>query len=63
MDRIDIYRTARLLIERHGSKATIEAAMRSDEMMDLGDLHGVAVWNRVMRAIDELRAADGGTVN
>ena len=51
---IDIYRTANLLIEQHGEDAPIHAAMRADELLEAGDLDGLAVWKRVLTAIDEL---------
>ena len=53
---IDIYRTAKLLIDRHGDDAVIEAAMRADKMLEQSDLDGLATWNRILRAIEELRA-------
>ena len=34
---IDIYRSAALLIAKHGKDAVIEAAMRADAMFDIGD--------------------------
>ena len=37
MDQIDIYRSAALLIEKHGEGAVIEAAIRADAMLDMGD--------------------------
>ena len=52
----DIFRSAKLLIDRHGNDAPIHAAMRADKMLDAGDLDGLATWNRIIRAIDELRA-------
>ena len=30
--------------------------MRADKMPEAGDLDGLATWNRILRAIDELRA-------
>jgi len=52
---IDIYRTANELIKQHGDDAPIQAAMRADELMEAGDLDGLATWNRILRAIEELR--------
>ena len=52
----DIYRSAKLLIDRHGDDAVIHAAMRADEMLEASDLDGLATWNRIIRAIDELRS-------
>ncbi len=53
---LEIYRSAKLLIDRHGDDAVIEAAMRADKMLEQGDLDGLATWNRILRAIEELRA-------
>ncbi len=52
---LDIYRTANLLVRRHGEDAPIHAAMRADAMLEAGDLDGYAVWKRVLRAVEELR--------
>ena len=40
MDRIDIYRSAVLLIKRYGEDAAFEAAARADGLLDEGDLDG-----------------------
>ncbi len=53
---IEIYRSAKLLIDRHGDDAVIEAAMMADKMQETGDLDGLATGNRILRAIEELRA-------
>ena len=37
---LDIYRSAKLLIDRHGADAVIEAAMMADKMLEAGDLDG-----------------------
>jgi len=50
----DIYRSAKLLIARHGDDAPIHAAMRADKMLEAGDLDGLATWKRILSAIDEL---------
>ncbi len=51
---LDIYRSANELVRQHGQDAPIEAAMRADAMLDMGDLGGCAVWKRILRAIDEM---------
>ncbi len=51
---IDIYRSAHLLIKRHGDAAPIEAAMRADELAADGDMESRAVWLRIVKAIEEL---------
>ncbi len=57
---LDIYRSANLLVKRHGKDAPIEAAMRADAMLEAGDLDGYAVWKRILRAVEELQRAEPG---
>ncbi len=51
---LDIYRSANVLVKRHGEDAPIEAAMITDAMLNMGDLEGYAVWKRVLKAAEEL---------
>jgi len=51
---INIWRSAKLLVERYGDEAPIHAAMRVDELLDEGDVDGRTVWLRVVRAFEEL---------
>ena len=51
---LDICRAAYLLIKQHGKNAPIYAAMRADELLEVGDLVGQAVWKRILAAVDEL---------
>ena len=51
---LDIYRSAQVLVKRHGEDAPIHAAMRADAMLDGDDLGGLARWKRVLRAVEEL---------
>ncbi len=53
-DEIDIYRSAKLLIDQHGEDAPIFAAQQADRCLEAGDLDGKAVWMRVIGAIKEL---------
>ncbi len=55
---LDIYRSAKLLIDRHGEDATLEAAMRADKLQAAGDMDGKRVWLRIMRAIEELQRTE-----
>ncbi len=55
---LDIYRSAHVLVKRHGQAAPIEAAMRADAMLEKGDLDGYAVWRRVLRAVEELQGVE-----
>ncbi len=52
---LDIYRSANLLVKQHGDDAPIEAAMRADAMLEAGDLDGLAVWRRILKAVVELQ--------
>ncbi len=54
---IDIWRSARVLIDQHCEDAPIHAAMRADAMLEAGDLGGCAKWKRILRAIEELQRA------
>ncbi len=55
-DNIDIYRAANLYIDQHGDQASLQAAMRSDELLDTGDLDGAATWRKIIKAIEVLQA-------
>ena len=57
-DDKDIYRSAKLMIDRHGDDAPIHAAMRADEMLEAGDLDGQVVWKRILVAIEELQSKE-----
>ncbi len=51
---LDIYRSAKLLIDRHGEDAAIFAAKQADKLAEAGDREGQAVWLWVLSAIEEL---------
>lgn len=52
---LDIYRSAKAMIEQHGHAAALEAAMRADKLLAEGDLDGQRLWLRILKAIDELQ--------
>ncbi len=52
---IDIYRTAKLLIDKHGHEADVIAIKRATKMLDAGDVDGYAVWKRILRAIEDMK--------
>ncbi len=52
---LDIYRSAQVLVKRHGADAPIHAAMRADAMLEKGDLDGAAVWKRIVKAVEALQ--------
>ncbi len=51
---LDIYRTAKLLVEKHGDMAPNHAAMQADAMLEKGDMGGKAAWLRILRAVRDL---------
>lgn len=55
MENIDVFKNARNLIREFGDAASVEAAMRSDGMLDCGDQYGAGQWNKVMQAIEALQ--------
>ena len=66
MDERDVWRAAKVLIDKHGADAATHAAMKADDFLECGDVDGAAVWRRIVRAIGELSSsqpADGQTVN
>ena len=61
---LDIYRSAKLLLDRHGQDATHEAALKADELLDAGDLDGQVAWLRIRKAVLELlKPGDGEVVH
>lgn len=61
---LDIWRAAKLLIDRHGEKATTEAMKRADALAAQGDTEGKVVWLRILEAIEELQnTAPSGAVH
>ncbi len=56
---LDIYRSAQLLIDNHGTEAPIHAAMNADAMLAKGDMDGRAMWpalRRLLLLVTEVRA-------
>ncbi len=51
---LDIYRSANVLVKQHGQDAPIEAAMRADAMLEVGDLGVYVAWKRIIKAVEEL---------
>jgi len=53
-EEIDIWRTAHLLVKRHGDDAAVVAAQRADERSVEGDLDGQHIWKRILAVVVEL---------
>ncbi len=58
ISKIDIYRSANVLVKRYGEDATLEAAQRADTMLERGEMDGFAVWKSIVRAVEEIRRTD-----
>jgi hypothetical protein len=51
---LDIYRAAKLLLDRYGEVAAVRAERRVSELWDAGDAEGTAVWRQILHAVGEL---------
>ena len=56
IDIYHIYLGANVIIKRYGEDARVHAAMRSDAMLEAGDLDAHAVWKRILQAVENLQA-------
>jgi 3-hydroxyacyl-CoA dehydrogenase len=54
----DIWRAAQVMVKRYGRDAEFKAAERCDAMIEAGEPEGLAVWKRILRAVDELLAQE-----
>jgi hypothetical protein len=54
MKPIDIWRSAKVMVDRRGDKAVIECAIMIDAMAERGDTNGEAVWKLIRRAVKSL---------
>jgi hypothetical protein len=45
---INIWRVANLMLKRYGDLAEVESARRADELWEVRDAAGVAIWHQVM---------------
>ncbi len=59
---LDVYRCAKLLVDRYGDDAPIEATKRADEMLYKGNMDAKLVWLGIMAACKILlrKAPDEG---
>jgi hypothetical protein len=51
---LDIYRSAKVLIDQHGEDAPIWAAQKADAMLESGNLDGKRLWLKILEAVEEL---------
>ena len=55
---LDIYRSARLVVKRHGEGAVTYATERAAALARAGDVEGAAVWRRISAAVEELERTE-----
>jgi len=61
---LDIWRSAKVLIEKHGEEAWTEAAVRYFDLKSKNDMEGMFVWRRIAQAIAEFtNTTPGKTLN
>ncbi len=53
---IDLWRAARLLVDRYGDRAVAEAITLADRMREIGDEEGTIVWRRIRQYVGDLQA-------
>jgi hypothetical protein len=53
---LNIWRSAKLLVDQHGADAPITAAQRADALLATGAIEGRAAWLRILKAVEELFA-------
>jgi hypothetical protein len=51
----DVWTAAQLLITHYGPHAAARAAERANELHQAGDVIGIAIWQRILRAIEDLQ--------
>lgn len=57
MNEADILQTAKVMLEQYGTDAEAQAAKRADRALVQGSIEGEQIWQRVVAAILEMRAA------
>lgn len=54
IDDRDVYRAAKLLVDRHGEDARSYASERAGSLKEGGSAEGHAVWKRIEAAVEAL---------
>ena len=52
---LDFYRSAQVLIDKHGEDAALKVSVIADAMRERGNMEGCAVWLRVLHAVEEIQ--------
>jgi hypothetical protein len=60
-EEADTWRLAQLLVDRLGAEARAHAANRANELLDIGDRAGHALWMEIIRALDRLLSTAKGS--
>jgi len=55
----DIYRSAKLFMDKHGDDAISESLKKSAKLLAKGDVQGGEVWNRIANAIGWMQNSEG----
>ena len=66
VSELDIWRSAQLLLKRHGPDAWFVASQRADALLEKGNTDGFHAWVRIGRAIKKLEQetpTSGANVN
>jgi hypothetical protein len=61
MDEIDIYRSAKLLIDQYGADAAVQAGKKAAAMKMRGDMQRWVIWKRIGQAIADIQVVKGRT--
>jgi hypothetical protein len=56
-----VWRAGNQMIKRYGAKAAMEAAMRSNAALEIGDSFNYELWQRVCMAVQELERQNPGS--
>ena len=61
---LDIWHSAKLLVDQHGTDAPIRAAQQADALLAAGYIEGRGLWLRILAAVKELTTTEPpGTVH
>ena len=55
---LDVYRSAKVLIDQHGEDVPIWAAQKADAMLERGNLDGKQLWLKILEAIETLQTTE-----
>jgi hypothetical protein len=54
MEPVDIWRSAKLMVDKHGEMAPLQCTMKADAFLDQGDPDGQRLWIAIRRAAQSL---------